>query len=579
MSSNSERQDWPRILDAMLADATVLQGRAEWGNAQHVLEIAEQVAARNQLAAYLARVRSALAYIYFAQNDFVRAGQTYLLAAQADDPAERAFCLLQAGRMLLLQLRLAEAQDYTTRALAYYDSQEDLRMRGFAHSALADILQKQGERGGAQRELDRARVCYRQAGETWGEMQVLQQAGRYAIEANEFEAALSADQEALALADQLGHSRTRAQIHLSLATIFGRLRLPGEASQEYRAAAEYYRANADPAGEARACIALADLTPGDDWRNLIARALLTARRAHDPYVLIQTHRAAALHHAQSPLRERAHLHLRRERALARQVRMPELIAQAWMDRATVMSAQGNLEQARTACLRGARWYRCIAQIDGQSTALLEAARLDLEAQRDKQAEPLLRRVLAVTAGEPNQVYNRMTADIGMWVIADRRGDRAAAIDWNLAALKEQETLRADFAVPALGVRLLGSRAGLYASAIRCLTERGETVRAWEWMERARSRAFLSLLGTTRAIDEQAPGGEREQELLRQLRAIQSGAQTTHPDAGQIAQLRALSDELDSIWERQGQTEYVALRRGHPLSFPETVRLLKTDSTL
>ena len=91
------------------------------------------------------------------------------------------------------------------------------------------------------------------------------------------------------------------------------------------------------------------------------------------------------------------------------------------------------------------------------------------------------------------------------------------------------------------------------------------------VERARSRVFLQLLGE--ALPE--PADSSDEELFAAERAAYNAYRNASPD-----KVRQARDALEETWvdlaSTDAGTEYAALRRGDPISYPEIQELLRAD---
>jgi hypothetical protein len=114
------------------------------------------------------------------------------------------------------------------------------------------------------------------------------------------------------------------------------------------------------------------------------------------------------------------------------------------------------------------------------------------------------------------------------------------------------------------------------------TARGHAIKAWEYGERGRGRAFLDLLGaSTIPPPEGIPDQLREQEreLIARLRLLSQSRPTASAE-----QHRAIWDEYESTREKLGQVwkamsavapasdDYIEVRQGQPIKV-ETIREL------
>jgi hypothetical protein len=195
-----------------------------------------------------------------------------------------------------------------------------------------------------------------------------------------------------------------------------------------------------------------------------------------------------------------------------------------------------------------------------------------------EAREMLTRVLELTRQGQGNEFNAMTAHLGLGVIAEAKNNQATATEEFAGALNQFEILRADFALPDLTIEFVGSHTRLYARTARLLVEQKRTREAFRWIEHSKSRALLNLLAVT-PLATAARGvkgtilGE-EQNLLQRVQSLSSRTRTMQPDAKTLIELRYLNSQLDAVWRQMDDKEYVALRRGDPLTFGQMMDVLQ-----
>lgn len=112
-------------------------------------------------------------------------------------------------------------------------------------------------------------------------------------------------------------------------------------------------------------------------------------------------------------------------------------------------------------------------------------------------------------------------------------------------------------------------------------------RAFLWLERIKARALLDAVAETDGALTPPPGAEaelvaRERALLAQRRRLAERGLSTPGDSA-FARTRWLETtrQLDALWEQMARrpetASYAALRRGHPVSWPEWRRMLTRES--
>jgi tetratricopeptide (TPR) repeat protein len=179
----------------------------------------------------------------------------------------------------------------------------------------------------------------------------------------------------------------------------------------------------------------------------------------------------------------------------------------------------------------------------------------------------LRAALDRAAGQDDRVFS----------VRALLGDAQLALGRPAAAREEYEEAIAAF---ERARELLGdeSRVGYQASAsatygklVRLHTgELHDAARAFHWVERAKSRAFVELLGLTSIPTPEAPDDvrdllDREREQLDRVHALRSAllARDAPDDVAGRLELHSAGRQLDSIWDELAHVlpDYVALRTG------------------
>jgi CHAT domain-containing protein/Flp pilus assembly protein TadD len=157
-------------------------------------------------------------------------------------------------------------------------------------------------------------------------------------------------------------------------------------------------------------------------------------------------------------------------------------------------------------------------------------------------------------------------------ILSRQGDRQGAVGAYAAAIHRIEEMRGRLGHQLLKASFLADKGILYDREIALLVSLGRDGEAIAWMERARSRAFLDLLGDQRLS---SPSGaqalaDRELDLARAL-----------PGARSEAERRALSEQHAAVLGRLRALapEYASQRGVDPISVADIQAALDQDTAL
>jgi tetratricopeptide (TPR) repeat protein len=176
-----------------------------------------------------------------------------------------------------------------------------------------------------------------------------------------------------------------------------------------------------------------------------------------------------------------------------------------------------------------------------------------------------------------EMLGRVAIEIEDWSGAER---------WYWDAIAIFEERREEIAAEALQTTFTTDAAALYDRLLQALTKSGNALRALEIIERAKSRALLSIMGTGELRRPSADSEllERESELIDEMReAIGALRARRKSDAIQRNKLwrtsMRLRSELDTLWEALARDpqceEYVSLRRGTPPNAADVHALLGT----
>jgi tetratricopeptide (TPR) repeat protein len=165
------------------------------------------------------------------------------------------------------------------------------------------------------------------------------------------------------------------------------------------------------------------------------------------------------------------------------------------------------------------------------------------------------------------------AHFGRALVHQERGEHGPARTALILAVSTVERLRDQHLPEEWKITVFGDKLSPYKALIVLDSQAGDEVRAFEWSERARGRAFIDLLATTWVRGGPgipAPLLEREAALRKTMLAL---ARRHRALLGQ-GELRAgeeataVDGQLQGVWDEIRQTgsdgkSYVALRRGLP----------------
>ncbi len=116
----------------------------------------------------------------------------------------------------------------------------------------------------------------------------------------------------------------------------------------------------------------------------------------------------------------------------------------------------------------------------------------LETGRAAEAKAGFERLLGLKqVAENGEIYWLLLNERGR--IAEREQDRAAALNWYRRAIDVVEQQRASINTESSKIGFVGDKQALYGRAIACALALGQTERAYDYMERAKSRALVDLL--------------------------------------------------------------------------------------
>ncbi|PIL42788.1 hypothetical protein CR105_22720 [Massilia eurypsychrophila] len=204
----------------------------------------------------------------------------------------------------------------------------------------------------------------------------------------------------------------------------------------------------------------------------------------------------------------------------------------------------------------------------------------LESGRSAEAKAGFERLLALKqVAENGEIYWLLLNERGR--IAEREQDRAGALALYRRAIDVVEQQRASINTEASKIGFVGDKQALYGRAIACALALGETERAYDYMERAKSRALIDLLagkgaGVALTGQDAASGA-----LLAGLEAAADAALAQLPldmaTAGPAEGRGALRSHAQAL--RQRDPALASLVSVGALSLPEVRRFLRQDEVL
>lgn len=200
--------------------------------------------------------------------------------------------------------------------------------------------------------------------------------------------------------------------------------------------------------------------------------------------------------------------------------------------------------------------------------------------RFHEAETILQMALkqAQTLGLPDE--ERVIWE-GLGLAHELQGHLVAAQSCYERAIAAVEDGRGELAAESHRLGFFGARQGPYVRLVELLIDKGEAGEAWVIVEKSRARSFVDALARTALL---MPGSlptelaKREQELLGLLHLRQE--EMAQMNNGRqlpalLAELAQLREQLQALWNEMAtlSPEYVAMRRGEPLSWPALQEVL------
>jgi len=161
------------------------------------------------------------------------------------------------------------------------------------------------------------------------------------------------------------------------------------------------------------------------------------------------------------------------------------------------------------------------------------------------------------------------------------GDLGAAHARYSAAISEIEMVRGGLSEDEAKVGFLGDKGDAYERMVLLCHKMGRIAEAFEFVERAKSRALLDLLADTkiefRAAD--IPGAasllKEESRIRHRMRAAQQNAKNRDAGVETLETVRAYQERLQQVYDALEplDPEYVSLRRGSVISHEGVADLL------
>jgi CHAT domain-containing protein len=204
----------------------------------------------------------------------------------------------------------------------------------------------------------------------------------------------------------------------------------------------------------------------------------------------------------------------------------------------------------------------------------------LESGRGAEAKAGFERLLALRqVAENGEIYWLLLNERGR--IAEREQDLAGALAWYRRAIDVVEQQRASINTEASKIGFVGDKQALYGRAIACALALGEAEHAYDYMERAKSRALIDLLAG-KGAGVRLTGQNADSNAL--LAGMEEAADTA------LAQLPLNMAKAGGAENRGAlQSQSQALRKRDPalaslvsvgaLSLPEVRRFLRPDEVL
>ncbi|MET0857323.1 MAG: CHAT domain-containing protein, partial [Telluria sp.] len=204
----------------------------------------------------------------------------------------------------------------------------------------------------------------------------------------------------------------------------------------------------------------------------------------------------------------------------------------------------------------------------------------LESGRSAEAKAGFDRLLGLPqVAENGEIYWLLLYERGR--IAEREQDQAGALAWYRRAIDVVEQQRASINTEASKIGFVGDKQALYGRAIACALALKQAEQAYDYIERAKSRALVDLLaGKGAGVDLKGQDGERSR-LLAELDDAADRALAQLPlnmaKAGAAEGRGALRSHSQTL--RTRDPALASLVSVGALSLPEVRRFLRTDEVL
>jgi len=164
---------------------------------------------------------------------------------------------------------------------------------------------------------------------------------------------------------------------------------------------------------------------------------------------------------------------------------------------------------------------------------------------------------------------------------------AKAIPYYKRAIEGVESIRSRLESEDLRSSFFEEKSGIYAGMISAALQTGDPEEAFNYNERARSRAFLDILGSKPQLARQSALIDEERALQERLAGLKAQlsnyedveADAESPDPGEEIEAveKAYTDFLAKV--RKENKEHASLMNVEPLTLREVQGLLEPDSTL
>ncbi len=289
-------------------------------------------------------------------------------------------------------------------------------------------------------------------------------------------------------------------------------------------------------------------------------------------------------------------HERWERAARsfRRLGLKERAYQCLVGRAELLRSAGDSRAAGRMASRAERARRGAWQNPVSLAAVeLLRARIDLDEGRPREA---LRRSAAVldACRRAHAPCARIDAERVRWRALADMGETSAAIDAYRSAIEELESYRGGVPADEHMIAFLAGRAALYREIVELLAAAGRDRSAFEFVERAKSRALADALGGRDGRRENATAdgllATRARHLRERLSAVygrlmrrddQGSARSARATQRALGQARSLERELTRVIrsQRLGDATRVPLAAVSAPTLAEVRETLEADTTL